>query len=167
YQQVARRASSAVAAVVGISEHVLSEHRKRGFFATADREVIPNSITASLQAEQLYRARTFADGPLRLGYFGQIQAIKGVYQLVEAVISLPPEVVGGLVICGEGPELAAIRRLAAKDERIVCMGKLTRAETMRRMSEVDLTIVPSVWEEPFGRVIIESYQVGTPVLASR
>lgn len=167
YQQVARRASSAVAAVVGISEHVLSEHRKRGFFATADREVIPNSITTSLQAEQLYRQRTIADGPLQLGYFGQIQAIKGVYQLVEAVASLPPEVVGGLIICGEGPELAAIRKLAAQDGRIVCMGQLTRAETMRRMSEVDLTIVPSVWEEPFGRVIIESYQVGTPVLASR
>ncbi|WP_020619924.1 glycosyltransferase family 4 protein [Paenibacillus daejeonensis] len=167
YHQAARRMSSAVSAVVGISEHVLAEHRKRGFFRDAAAGVISNAVTPSVQAEQLYLERTITGGPLRVGYFGQIQEIKGVRHLVEAVRSLPPELVSELWICGDGPELAAIRELAAGDARITCTGKLSRAETMRRMSEVDLTVVPSVWEEPFGRVIIESYQVGTPVLASR
>ena len=27
-------------------------------------------------------------------------------------------------------------------------------------------IAPSEWEEPFGRIVIEAYQVGTPVIAS-
>ncbi|MFS0725636.1 glycosyltransferase family 4 protein [Paenibacillus sp. 1P07SE] len=167
YHQAARRMSTAVSAVVGISDHVLSEHRKRGFFGAASAGVIPNAVTASVHAEQLYLERTIPDGPLAVGYFGQIQEIKGVRHLVEAVRTLPPEAVSSLTICGEGPELAAIRKLAEGDARIVCTGKLTRAETMRRMSEVDVTVVPSVWEEPFGRVIIESYQVGTPVLGSR
>jgi len=34
------------------------------------------------------------------------------------------------------------------------------------MANVDLTVVPSRWAEPFGRVIIESYQQGTPVIAT-
>jgi glycosyltransferase involved in cell wall biosynthesis len=31
----------------------------------------------------------------------------------------------------------------------------------------DVTVLPSVWSEPFGRTIIESMACGTPVVASR
>jgi glycosyltransferase involved in cell wall biosynthesis len=32
---------------------------------------------------------------------------------------------------------------------------------------IDMLIVPSLWQEPFGRVIVEAYSYGLPVLASR
>lgn len=32
--------------------------------------------------------------------------------------------------------------------------------------KVDFLVVPSIWEEPFGRVIVESFSSNTPVIAS-
>lgn len=34
------------------------------------------------------------------------------------------------------------------------------------IAEADLVLVPSVWEEPFGRIAVEALQCGTPVLVS-
>ncbi len=35
------------------------------------------------------------------------------------------------------------------------------------MQTLDLLIVPSRWQEPFGRIVVESYSVGVPVLCLR
>jgi glycosyltransferase involved in cell wall biosynthesis len=34
-------------------------------------------------------------------------------------------------------------------------------------SEIDALVVPSIWEEPLGRVVHEAFAFGKPVLASR
>jgi glycosyltransferase involved in cell wall biosynthesis len=43
---------------------------------------------------------------------------------------------------------------------------LANAEVLELMSRSAVTVVPSQWEEPFGRVVIESLATGTPCLVS-
>lgn len=67
-----------------------------------------------------------------------------------------------LVLYGEGPLLHR-----AVDKGIVVEGGVTHGELIRQYQHAMFTIVPSVWPEPFGRVVIESVLSGTPVLVSR
>jgi glycosyltransferase involved in cell wall biosynthesis len=34
-------------------------------------------------------------------------------------------------------------------------------------SEIDVLVVPSLWNEPMGRVVVEAYGMGVPVLGAR
>lgn len=50
------------------------------------------------------------------------------------------------------------------EDSVAFLGHLTQTASLYQMS--DITVMPSLWPEPFGRVIIESMACGTPVLAS-
>lgn len=167
YQTFAKRLSRSVAAVIGITKNVLTQHTDRGYFPNAKQFVIPNAVESNSNGYDFYRRKVISHNkPLRIGYFGQLSNVKGVNYLIEAVLNLPPQVIDKMLICGDGPEGPFLKDLAGNDQRIQFTGRLERDEASRIMSEVDLTVVPSIWDEPFGRVIIESYQVGTNVLAS-
>ncbi|MBO7744918.1 glycosyltransferase family 4 protein [Paenibacillus sp. MWE-103] len=162
YQASSRGVSKRVAAAVGISSHILRRHTDAGLFPNAARLVIPNVVDGEIAGQ----AKDFDRKPLRLGYFGRIEPEKGVRELAEAVLALPREVVERVVICGEGGFREKLAELCGGDDRFQFTGKVTPKEARAFMGQVDVTFVPSIWEEPFGRVIIESYQVGTPVYAS-
>ena len=46
------------------------------------------------------------------------------------------------------------------------LGYKTGVEKDEIIGNAIALIAPSEWEEPFGRIVIEAYQVGTPVIAS-
>jgi glycosyltransferase involved in cell wall biosynthesis len=162
HHRVTLRVSRHVSTAVGISAFILNKHVEKGYFQDADHQVIANVVTG----EYRYKDH-FTDGAsLTLGYFGQLEANKGVSDLIQAVRKLPERIVGKLVICGDGTQRGELEQLAAGDKRIEFKGKLSVRDTKDMMAEVDLSVVPSRWDEPFGRVIIESYQVGTPVIAA-
>ena len=154
--------SRRVSAVVGISSHILKRHTDAGLFPLAEKLVIPNVV----DGEAAGSAKDFSRKPLHIGYFGRIEPEKGVRELVEAVRQLPSRVVDRVTVCGEGSARRMLEAECKGDGRFAFIGKVKPEEARRRMAEVDVTVVPSIWEEPFGRVIIESYQVGTPVYAS-
>ncbi|WP_199618148.1 glycosyltransferase family 4 protein [Paenibacillus alkalitolerans] len=154
--------SKRVSAVVGISSHILKRHTDAGLFPNAFRQVIPNAVDGDIVRAE----KDFFRKPLRLGYFGRVEPEKGVRELVDAIRSVPRDVVEQAVICGDGGLRQNIMELCGNDDRFVFTGKVTPKEARKLMASVDVTFVPSIWEEPFGRVIIESYQTGTPVFAS-
>ncbi len=51
------------------------------------------------------------------------------------------------------------------EERVNFIGHVTDTTSVYQVS--DLTVLPSLWSEPFGRTIVESMACGTPVVASR
>lgn len=156
-----RKRSNNVNCVVGISRFVLEFFKNKNFFEGSKGYVIHNIVNA-----QRFERRIRKNGePLRIGYFGQIEEIKGIQLLVEAMRKLDHKIVKELIICGTGSLENKLRKETILDSRIVFKGKLSTAEVYKQMAHVDLTIVPSIWEEPFGRVIIESYNQGTPVIA--
>ena len=46
------------------------------------------------------------------------------------------------------------------------MGKVEKKEKENILLESDVMIVPSIWYEPFGRVVIEGYKYGLPVIGT-
>ncbi|PHF78027.1 glycosyltransferase family 4 protein [Priestia aryabhattai] len=147
---------------IGISEYILKYHKDNNLFENAKNSVIGNVV----DAQRFSRRNRKNKEPLIIGYFGQVSSNKGVMTLVQAVESLSEEVVEKLIICGTGDIVEQIKKKAQTDKRIVLRGKIPQQEVYREMANVDLTVVPSRWAEPFGRVIIESYQQGTPVIAT-
>ncbi|WP_427179354.1 glycosyltransferase family 4 protein [Paenibacillus sp. TC-CSREp1] len=168
YRLISRRFSRMAASVIGVSSHILGTHTSLGLFENSTKHVIYNIVDNNQRAMELYRQKKVnTSGPMLVGYFGQLTDVKGVHYLINAVKALGPDIVEKLYIFGDGPLLKSLKECASPDHRIEFKGKLTKADVMKQMAAMDLVIVPSTWNEPFGLVVIEAYQVGTPVYASR
>ncbi|MGG6440156.1 glycosyltransferase family 4 protein [Saccharococcus caldoxylosilyticus] len=157
-----KKRSEKVQAVVGISNYILNQHLNKGFFENSFSTSIHNVVKS-----QKYPKRIRSEGePLIIGYFGQLEKNKGVELLLRVVSELDSSVVKKVIICGTGKEESSLKDWIKKDSRIIFKGKIPHEQVQKLMAQIDLTVVPSIWEEPFGRVIIESYAQGTPVIAS-
>ncbi|TYS17744.1 glycosyltransferase family 4 protein [Rossellomorea vietnamensis] len=157
-----RERSKYVDMVVGISQYILDKHTSERFFLNSKKSVVFNVVNSKRYSRKEYRKGE----PLIVGYFGQLDRKKGIDQLVKAIQLIEDKIVDKLVICGTGDLEPELLKQAQVDERIKLRGKIPLAAVNEQMAKVDLTVVPSVWEEPFGRVIIESYNQGTPVMAT-
>jgi glycosyltransferase involved in cell wall biosynthesis len=154
-----RRSCRHVSAFVGISQYVLDSHREILPSAPIKR-VIFNSVPEPGSNE---RAATRIRSPrLRVGLLGRIAREKGFVEFAQA-FSGRKNLQATLSIGGDGePDLiAALAKLAAEDSRIQLAG---RVNAYSFLSSLDVLVVPSRWGEAFGRIIVEAYAVGVPVL---
>lgn len=69
-------------------------------------------------------------------------------------------------IVGGGPLANKAHEAAARRANIEYLGELPPEQVLLEMGRAKAVIVPSLWYETFGRVIIESLAVGTPIIAS-
>jgi glycogen synthase len=122
---------------------------------------------ASIQSEA-------QDHPLRLLYFGSLLPHKGVHTAIEALGILKKRGLGDrveLTIIGTGhPDYQAhLKELVADLElgNIVCFaGRVPRDEIPARLKRFDVFLFTSIWEEPFGRTIVEAMAAGLVVIGS-
>lgn len=101
----------------------------------------------------------------RVVYAGRVVRPKGVAVLLRAVRAVE----GELLVCGDGSDLPAMRRLAARlglQERVAFTGWLEPEHLARELAEASIVAIPSLWPEPFGLVGIEAQAAGRPVIAS-
>ncbi len=106
-----------------------------------------------------------------VAYVGRLDAEKGVDVLLEAWRTLDREaedarllVVGSSVVDRDGgAHLSRLRRLA--DDDVVFLP--ARRDVVTPLHAADVAVVPSVWDEPFGRSVIEGLATGRPVIATR
>lgn len=100
-----------------------------------------------------------------IAFVGRLQEIKGIEVLVEAVKGLEVN----LKIIGRGPFEDALKQKVRKEHisNIEFLGYLSLDEMNRVMKDIMFTVVPSIWYEVLGFVIIESFAWGKPVIASR
>jgi glycosyltransferase involved in cell wall biosynthesis len=124
-----------------------------------NRRVIPLFATVAPFFGSGHEARR------RVVFAGRIVPPKGVETLVRAAARVQAE----FVVCGEGWQLDAMRRLAGRlgvAERVQFRGWLAPEQLARELGEASVVVVPSVWPEPFGLVGIEAHAAGRPVVAS-
>jgi len=106
-----------------------------------------------------------ANGRRSICFAGRLSSAKGADLLLDAwEMGAPPEL--DLVIVGDGAERARAERLAARDDRVTVMGNIARSALPSIMAASTCVVVPSVWNEPFGRVAVEAMAVGRPVVVS-
>ena len=98
-------------------------------------------------------------------FVGRLAREKGLGTLLEAWKRT--DTTRSLRIVGDGPERAAVERLAATDARVELLGRLDLDATYRQMGAAALVIVPSGLYETFGRVVVEAFAMGTPVIVSQ
>jgi glycosyltransferase involved in cell wall biosynthesis len=101
----------------------------------------------------------------RVVFAGRVVPAKGVAVLIRAA----RQVEGEFVICGEGRQLPALRRLARRTgvgDRVRFTGWLPPERLAEELAGASVVTLPSVWPEPFGLVGIEAHAAGRPAIAS-
>lgn len=148
--------------VVGISEDILNRHFELGYFTDSNESIIPNSFevdfSMELNKEKNQRGKT------TFGFIGKLDSHKGIDFLINTILSMSKNDKLKLVIAGFGPLENLVKRKAEEHPNLIeFIGRVNPHEFYK---QIDVNIVPSQWNEPFGRVIIESFAYGKPVIAS-
>lgn len=104
------------------------------------------------------------DGKFVVLFVGRLIEEKGIKQLLEAASTWGAKI--NLVIVGSGPMEGYILKRIKGLINIFFAGKVSQDDLPTYYSAADCTIIPSISEEGFGRVIIESLACETPVIAS-
>lgn len=101
----------------------------------------------------------------RVVFAGRVVRPKGVSVLIRAARAVD----GEFVVCGDGWQLNAMRKLARRvgvADRVRFTGWLGAEALGEELANASIVAVPSVWPEPFGLVGIEAFAAGRPVVAS-
>jgi glycosyltransferase involved in cell wall biosynthesis len=156
-----RRFAARVDAVVGISRYMLDLHQRWGLFGdTAIQRVIHDAYQPPHPAAVPSATGT----PLRLGYLGRIDPLKGVDLLLRTLNGELAHRNWTLTLGGRGePGYEKNLRTFYTDGRIRFLGFVRPADLL---GDIDILVVPSLWEEPFPRVLIEAHAHGVAVLGS-
>lgn len=148
--------SKKVDAVIGISKFILNKHVENGYFKNARvKDVIPNSVN-------FYNFGNETRKPI-IGFLGRIHVSKGIEMLIDSFLKVDIKDYV-LNIAGDG-DTDYVEQLKKRYEsnKIVFLGRVNAKDFL---SKIRLLVVPSKWEEPFGRVIIEANACGCPVFVS-
>ena len=162
--------------IIAVSDSCLRTIRRHGPHSAVTR--IYNAISdtvAPAQPGDATRVRAAEGLPTNafvVVVLGTLMEAKGQIVAVRAIDQVRRHVPGAalLLVGPEGPpgDVASIRREVASRE----LGGLVRflghrADVLPLITAADVVVVPSTWEEPFGRVAIEAMTLAKPVVASR
>ncbi len=164
YRLVNRRRSHLVDVVTAPSQNTLNVLQQDGYFRKAEARVVVNAIDFDRNA-LINAGQKLADGPFTMIYLGELSEKKGLPWLLKAFEQVK-EPDCRLLIAGRGALEPQIRAAAEKDRRIEYLGLLKEEGVYEALEQSDALVCPSVWEEPFGRVVIDAYKHGLPVIAS-
>lgn len=160
-----QRHHHAINAVVAISQEAMRIHRDRGLFAHVPdtrRRTIWNSARVS-GVDENYRRPDRSGQPLTFGFIGRVNDEKGVGVLIEAARGLSGDTPWSVLIAGSSPTGIDQYEAAAAGLPIRFGGYMDARDFFE---QIDVLVVPSIWAEPFGRIVIEAYSMGVPVIGS-
>ncbi len=137
--------------------------------AAADRiRVVPHGIRPLARAP----LDRLGHRPVRFGYVGQINRAKGLHILFRALASIPQHLPVELHIFGapqrphEDRYLRTAMDEVGGDERIRCHGAVPHSEIGRAMTSFDVLVLPAIYLEVFGLIVLEALSAGRPVIAT-
>ncbi|WP_296262379.1 MULTISPECIES: glycosyltransferase family 4 protein [unclassified Pseudomonas] len=159
--------SAQVSAVVGVSQFILDKLQQYGYFKAAKGYVVHNaSPYASLRDPLSLQPQTDAASKparLRFGYMGTLSEQKGVRWLIEQFQRLPFDATLQIAGRGQACDESAFKALATSPN--ISFVGYQKPELF--YDQIDVAVVPSLWNEPFGMVAVEACAHSVPVIASR
>ena len=172
YQHIRAKLSQTVTAVTAPSQYVLDIVTDYNFFNSAYHSVVPNShgfTQAQVEQSKIRRnvGRRTAEKKFDLLYLGRLETEKGVDILCEAFNGIAAEFPNlRLNIAGWGTLEKALKKQYGQHPQIVFPGAVFGKNKSRLFETSDILIVPSIWPEAFGIVIIEAFAYGLPIIAT-
>jgi glycosyltransferase involved in cell wall biosynthesis len=103
------------------------------------------------------------DVPMVL-YAGRLHHTKGLYELLEGVGRMSERV--NLVICGAGDDASFVDALHRDAAGMDVTWLDWRLDISSLLAAADLLVLPSLFDEPQGMVVIEAMSCGTPAVAT-
>lgn len=98
-------------------------------------------------------------------FVGRLSEEKGIRTLLDTWTRFSPPF--DLEIAGDGDLAPEVAEAVKRCSRIRWHGHLQKPQLLERMKKAAILIIPSVWYEPFGMVLIEAFAMGLPVIASK
>jgi glycosyltransferase involved in cell wall biosynthesis len=156
---------------VSCASHVRAMNSVVGEYGT--HVVVPNGVDfAAFAARGESRQH---GGPLRLVYFGQVEPMKGIPQLIagiDAFAASPESTPFELDIIGPasasyGTELATEIAARHLDDHVRLVGRLEKSDLLARLAGYDAAMLLLKQEEPFAYASLEAPAAGLPVVITR
>lgn len=130
-------------------------------------------IEGGVPAEKIVLKPNFVDpdpGPAESGqnyalFVGRLSPEKGIDTLLAAWRALAGKI--PLRIVGTGSLAPQVRLAASQSGGIEFLGQKQASDVMDLMAGAEFLVMPSLWYETFGLVIIEAFANAKPVIASR
>lgn len=141
---------------VAISEFVAEFLRSIGI--SEDRIFVrPNTVSDPGPVEQPWAGRVL--------FPSRLDQEKGIDLVLDAWDSaaLPG---CELVVAGSGPMAPAVHARADKDPSVTYLGSLSPEQVQIEYQRAQVVVAAPVWNEPFGRTVIEAFAHGRPVVGT-
>ena len=124
-------------------------------------------IEGGIPGERIFVKPNFCEDPglgstnhrSRGAFVGRLSAEKGINILSAACKAAGIQI----DVVGSGP----LENFVRSDPMLSYLGFMEREELRRFLSGASYLVVPSIWLETFGMVVIEAFSLGVPVIASR
>jgi glycosyltransferase involved in cell wall biosynthesis len=152
-----RNQSNLPDAVVGISKYILEKHISCRYFSSVQiRKVIHNSIDISPFN------RTYSNDRLKFGYLGRVEYSKGIGIYLDIAEKYNNKSIE-FHVAGSVKDKIIFNRIQNLPANCFYHGFVDSNEFLK---VIDVLIVPSLMNEAFGRIILEAYSNGVPVIGS-
>jgi glycosyltransferase involved in cell wall biosynthesis len=150
---------------------MLTEYHRLGIAPRSTRIVYGGADTEMYSAEREPPSR---DGMQSLLFVGRLTRDKGVHTAIEAMGLLARHdrfrhLRLSIVGTGNDEEEAFLRRLVREQQlegRVTFAGSQSKGALRTFYQQADVLIFPSLWQEPFGRVLVEAMAAGLVVVGT-
>lgn len=167
HHKIYKKRSYLVDYITAPSKIALDKVLETGYFKNAKKKYVYNPIDIDINKTRkiIEEKNQILSEKIKFIYVGRYSKEKGINNLLKAFEKIDnPNI--SLEFCGKGNEEEIINLYCKKDTRIKNTGMLNTHELSKKYIEADVIVVPSTWEEPFGRVVVEANQYGLPVIGS-
>ena len=140
-----------------------------GFFKNSEKKVIANATDFDIDAVKKILSIRVAEVDKRKNvsfvYLGTLSEQKGIRWMIDSFKAIEDKTCK-LYIAGKGDLQDYVIEETKKDNRIEFVGFLNEQQVSQLLQSADVLLCPSLWEEPFGRVVLDAYKNAMPVICS-
>ena len=158
YSGLLQAAVRHVDAFIAPSRFIADKHREMGF--TAPIVHLPYFVPEAAEAQLDGDKSPTKEKPYFL-FVGRLEKLKGVQTLLPIFRNYSR---ARLLIAGSGNDERKLRRMAVGSDNIHFLGRLSDEALQPLYRSAVALIVPSVWFETFGQVIVEAFRQRTPAI---
>ncbi|BAY25120.1 putative glycosyl transferase [Calothrix sp. NIES-2100] len=167
-----RLASASVASMLTVHRAMNTWNKMVDIYITLTEFARQKMIQGGLPAEKIVVKPNFVHPDPGIGegsggyalFVGRLSEEKGLDTLLAAWEKLAGKI--PLKIVGDGPLLAEMIAATERIPQVECLGRRPMSEVYDLMGEATFVVFPSKWYETFGRVAVEAFAKGTPVIAA-